>query len=700
MNKKAPFIIAISGVGGAGKNSVMEVFKKYPDKFEFFISCTDRLPRPDETPNETYIYITPEEFSQGIKKGEFIEWEQVRGETRYGRKKADFKRIINSGKIPVMQIEPLGLLKFKKIYKTLSFFITPPSLEVALERMKKRGTSEEDIEKRTSRYNLEMSYKNKYDYIVINDDLSTAQEEVVRIVKKEITKKNLFKSVFPIGILLTVLLTSVLGLFLFERYENRQAVKTPSLVTNTSDSQQVSATIPTSSPSETATVSTPPPTEVKKKIAASPPKNTAASRKIVQSTKKNSDGTSTVTVSTGGTVSASDLAKASQVTTTISTPMDIVFSDETGMHADLGPILKSYITNTLEWKGEISSMKEITLRNAGATGWNGQYLGQYSLASNGVDITSATGTIILNSYYYQNSSLFNDYMKLTLSHEYGHHYTLYHKWVDWDMAAGTRFPDSYYNVRPLPKSTTASDYSLGWGNCDAEIIAEDYSYFFSGYGLDAMASTYGYPSSATKTWLLNIGDPSLKNVTVNNPPTLTITSPAADAVITGSVQFQVDASDDIGVAKVSFYIGDNLISEDTTSPYAATINSATFPNGSYVLKAVASDGTLTTEKTINVTFDNTAIDSQKPTITVTKPAENPFTLTSDNLDLLVAATDNVAVSKIEFYFEDNLQGSWNTSALNLKVSFSTIPSGTYTLKFIAYDSSGNTEETTLTIIKP
>jgi hypothetical protein len=253
-------------------------------------------------------------------------------------------------------------------------------------------------------------------------------------------------------------------------------------------------------------------------------------------------------------------------------------------------------------------MKKITIRDAGATGWAGQYLGGYTVSPDGKDITTASGSIILNTYYYKDSPIFDDYMKLVLSHEYGHHYTLYHKWVDWDLTISDRFPDSYYTVRPLTKTTTATDYSLGWENCEAEIIAEDYSYFYSGYGWHGMKDTYGYPSSATKTWLAIVGDPSLKNADL---------APVADA--------------------------------------------------------------------------------QSPTVSITSPTSNPYTMTSDLVNIKVTTTDNVIVKRIEVYIDDELKATYNTSGLNLDATL--IGNyGTFNFKFKAYDEAGNFGEATIVII--
>jgi guanylate kinase len=165
----------------------MEIFKKYPDRFSFFVSYTDRLQREDDIPGETYHFISREEFSKAIENDEFMEWEMVRDECRYGRKKSDLEKIVEAGKIPVMNIDVKGLVKFKEDYNILSFFIVPPSRKEAIARMKKRGTDSEDaIQDRANRYDLEMSYKGQYNYVIINDDLQKAQQELLRIVESVI----------------------------------------------------------------------------------------------------------------------------------------------------------------------------------------------------------------------------------------------------------------------------------------------------------------------------------------------------------------------------------------------------------------------------------------------------------------------------------------------------------------------------------
>jgi guanylate kinase len=640
--KLAQFPLIISGVAGSGKSSVVAKLKEYADKFAFSVSYTTRRPRSGEVEGADYNFISNEEFEAAIQRGEFLEWENVHTD-RYGTKKADFEQIMYEGKIPVMTIDVKGAENIKKMYKNaLLIFIIPPTLEEALKRVQKRGSeTAEEIAVRVARFNLESSYKDKYDYTVVNDVLETAQNRLVEIVSSEIEKrKHHYLNKTTKAILISVISLIFLGAGLAQAYlhqQNQQRIKDLSLQSaetitgeidlGTSGSTAVQtgssvatgdsivttgqvAKTPIATPAPVKAKVTPPTPAAKAAVIAEPPKHeTPAAAPIVEATKTNTDGSTTTVIATAEGAKASDIKTVTDAApATINTPYDIVYSDETGLYPDLEKTLKDYLNGVLKWRNEISSMKKITVRDAGATGWTGQYIGGYTVSADGKDITAASGTIILNTYYYKDSPYFGDYMKLVLSHEYGHHYTLYHKWVDWDLTISDRFPDSYYAVRPLSKVTTATDYSLGWENCEAEIIAEDYSYLYSGYGWHGMKDTYGYPSAATKAWLDKIGDPSL--LSSNAPP---------------------------------------------------------------------------------------VVDTEKPVITVVSPTTNPYILESDSLVIDVTATDNIAVKKIEIYLEDQLHDTYLGGRLRLTANFSGY--GTYNLKFRAYDDAGNFAETTLTILR-
>lgn len=439
-----------------------------------------------------------------------------------------------------------------------------------------------------------------------------------------------------------------------------------------------------------------PPEEAKEEIAKKPPKRSSGGN-ISGSATANPDGSTTVTASTGS-VDTSDQSAAAAAGPSGSIA-GIDFIDYTGSHADLEAQLKNYMSSNLLVGNEVSSLYAIIVKNAGDTGWAGLFSGSYTIQPNG-DITSAWGYVTLNTYYYEGSPYFTDYMKLVLSHEYGHHYTLYHKWVDWDLGMNTRFPDSYYSVRPLTKETTTYDYSLGWSNCDAEIIAEDYSYLYSGYGYHAMSGTYGYPSAATRTWLVNEPNGPSSPPAEDNPPSVSITAPSNGATISGSLTFSATASDDNSVSKVTFYIDSTSLTEDSSSPYSTTLNSASYSNGAHTLKAIATDSSgQTAESSISVTISNAGADEENPTVQITQPASNPYSWTAGNLLIQAIATDNVSVQKIELYINNVLVATENAGQIDRIWPWNNVGAGSYTLKAKSYDTSNNTAETSIVINK-
>ena len=176
-------IIIISGVAGSGKGSVWSVLRKYPEKFCISISYTSRKPREGEINGFDYNFISEKEFDQAVKNNEFLEWEQVHLD-KYGTKKFDFEQIIASDKIPILELDVNGEKQILKKYDNIiSIFITTPSTEEAMERLKLRGSEDrKSYEKRVSRYKMEMECAKNYDHIIVNDNLDRAQKELLTIL--------------------------------------------------------------------------------------------------------------------------------------------------------------------------------------------------------------------------------------------------------------------------------------------------------------------------------------------------------------------------------------------------------------------------------------------------------------------------------------------------------------------------------------
>jgi guanylate kinase len=180
-NKKP--IVAISGVSAAGKGSVLQKLRQYPDRFVFSVSHTTRQPRVGEVHGQDYFFISEEDFEDKIKNNFFLEWMEVH-EYNFGTSKNSFQSILDSGKIPVVEADVHGVENLKGLFENVhSFFIIPPSVEEAIARLEKRGTeTKAQIAKRIERYERELAYQDKYDHIIVNDDLSRAQEQLLATV--------------------------------------------------------------------------------------------------------------------------------------------------------------------------------------------------------------------------------------------------------------------------------------------------------------------------------------------------------------------------------------------------------------------------------------------------------------------------------------------------------------------------------------
>ncbi len=388
------------------------------------------------------------------------------------------------------------------------------------------------------------------------------------------------------------------------------------------------------------------------------------------------------------------------------------YIDNTGQYPNLGNVIRNYLNNSLLHGNEISYLYEVSVEDCSECDYGGYWTGSYIISSS--NITKAYGYITLNVSPYKDSGHLEDYMKLVFSHEYGHHYTMYHRWVDLDIPSGQRFPEAYYNTRPLSYNNTTTDYSLGWANCDAEVIAEDYSYFYSGYSYSAVASVHGYPSDpATKQYLVDLSgaipppetnpepEPEPEPEIDTTPPVISINSPDNGAIVASTVQIFASVSDNVGINNVEFFINNNIIATDDSSPYATNWDSNSVPDGSYPLKVKAYDSTgNSATKIITIIVSNiVSNDTVKPVVSITSPSSNPYNWLANDLQISVSASDNVSVTKIELYINDYLAAEQQGSTINATWRYAPTPTGSYTLIAKAYDNSGNFDEKSIIIIK-
>ena len=185
MNKKG-ILIVVSGFSGAGKGTLMKEIMKQYDNYALSISATTRAPREGEMDGREYFFRSVDEFEKMIAQDELIEYAKY-VENYYGTPRAYVEEKLGEGKDVILEIEMQGALKVKeKFPETLLLFVTPPNAEVLKQRLIGRGTETMDvIEKRMAQAIEEAKEMDKYDFLVINDDLQECVEEMHQIIQKE-----------------------------------------------------------------------------------------------------------------------------------------------------------------------------------------------------------------------------------------------------------------------------------------------------------------------------------------------------------------------------------------------------------------------------------------------------------------------------------------------------------------------------------
>ena len=178
-------MILLTAPSGAGKTTIASQLIKIFPFLEFSISATTRKARSYEKNGIHYYFFTQEEFDLLIKNNELAEYEEVYPGQYYGTLKSEIKRIWDKGLIVLFDVDVRGADNLKKAYGDLclSLFIKPPSLEILEKRLIKRNTEDEaSLQKRLRRVRYEMSFEDRFDHSVVNDDLEEATQNTKKLI--------------------------------------------------------------------------------------------------------------------------------------------------------------------------------------------------------------------------------------------------------------------------------------------------------------------------------------------------------------------------------------------------------------------------------------------------------------------------------------------------------------------------------------
>ena len=178
--------ITISAPSGSGKTTLCKALQLVEPEIEWSISYTTREKRSIEENGVDYFFISEEEFEDLIIQGHFVEWQNVHG-FYYGTSVRNLENAIKNDKIMLIEMDVKGSMSIKKLFpdQTFSIFIMPPSISQLRERLRSRGTdSERRINIRLKRFQEEMEFREKFDYVMINEDLDLAKIELQKTINK------------------------------------------------------------------------------------------------------------------------------------------------------------------------------------------------------------------------------------------------------------------------------------------------------------------------------------------------------------------------------------------------------------------------------------------------------------------------------------------------------------------------------------
>lgn len=181
-------IIIVSAPSGAGKTSICHALLQRFKNVRYSISATTRQPRGTEQNDIDYYFLSADDFQQRVQNGEFAEWAEVHG-NYYGTLKSELTAKRADGSHVLLDIDVQGAMQILSHFRdeSIAIFVTAPSMEELEQRLRNRHTdSEETVLRRLAQAKTELTYKDKYDYIIVNDILTRAVDEVISLLQTRI----------------------------------------------------------------------------------------------------------------------------------------------------------------------------------------------------------------------------------------------------------------------------------------------------------------------------------------------------------------------------------------------------------------------------------------------------------------------------------------------------------------------------------
>jgi guanylate kinase len=186
-----PFPIILSSPSGGGKTTIARTLLDQRRDVGYSVSCTTRAPRPGEVHGRDYYFVSRDEFAAARERGEFAEWAEVHGNL-YGTLRREVQRVLGSGRHVIMDIDVQGALQFAAAFPaSVLIFVLPPSAEVLMARLRARKSeTREALVRRLNGALEELTAVARYHYVVVNDDLARAVEQVSAIIDAESARRE------------------------------------------------------------------------------------------------------------------------------------------------------------------------------------------------------------------------------------------------------------------------------------------------------------------------------------------------------------------------------------------------------------------------------------------------------------------------------------------------------------------------------
>jgi guanylate kinase len=183
-----PLVLVVTGTSGAGKGTLEKLLLERMPEVELAVSATTRDQRPGEQNGREYWFITPEKFESLVDEGEFLEYVDLPWGARSGTLRSEIDRIQANGKVPLLDLETDGALRVQEaIPGSVTIFVDAPTFEELDRRLRERATeSSGEIQVRLDLARKQQTLKNRFDHVIVNDDVERAAQELTEIVRREL----------------------------------------------------------------------------------------------------------------------------------------------------------------------------------------------------------------------------------------------------------------------------------------------------------------------------------------------------------------------------------------------------------------------------------------------------------------------------------------------------------------------------------